>query len=101
MKALFGLQLNGGLLKIFMTLRMLRALRPLRVISRYENLKLVVNTLFLSVPELANLVIVLAMFFVIFGLLAVTFMKGRFYTCQTAGESELEEFSVASDLVVQ
>ena len=25
---------------------------------RYENLKLVVNTLFLSVPELANLVIV-------------------------------------------
>jgi hypothetical protein len=99
-EAVLGLELNGGILKLFMTLRMLRALRPLRVISRYENLKLVVNTLFLSVPELANLVIVQVMFLVIFGLLAVTFMKGRFYTCQTAGESELEEFAVDEDLIL-
>merc|ERR1719359_2554769 len=64
------------------TARVLRALRPLRMISRAQNMKVVVNTLFKSVPELLNLVIVAALFFLIFGLLACNFFKGKFYTCQ-------------------
>jgi hypothetical protein len=62
--------------------RVLRALRPLRMISRAQNMKVVVNTLFKSVPELMNLVIVAVLFFLIFGLLACNFFKGKFYTCQ-------------------
>merc|ERR1719409_1720054 len=43
---------SAGFLK---TLRILRAFRPLRVISRNENLKVVVKTIFNSLPELMTL----------------------------------------------
>jgi hypothetical protein len=75
------------------TLRLVRALRPLRAISRFPNLKVVVNTLFKSVPELLNLVIVVALCFLIFGLFSVSNFKGRFHSCQTVAGGGLEEFS--------
>eukprot|EP00746_Dinoflagellata_sp_MGD_P070983 gnl/MRDRNA2_/MRDRNA2_28979_c0_seq1.p1 gnl/MRDRNA2_/MRDRNA2_28979_c0~~gnl/MRDRNA2_/MRDRNA2_28979_c0_seq1.p1 ORF type:complete len:1603 (-),score=314.70 gnl/MRDRNA2_/MRDRNA2_28979_c0_seq1:143-4951(-) len=71
---------NSGL-QALKTLRILRALRPLRVISRNENLKLVVNTLFKSIPELCNLLIVGVLFFLIFALFGVSNFKGNFYMC--------------------
>jgi hypothetical protein len=71
---------NSGL-RSLRTLRILRALRPLRVISRNENLKLVVNTLFKSIPELCNLLIVGVLFFLIFALFGVSNFKGNFYMC--------------------
>merc|ERR1719326_689790 len=74
------------------TLRLVRALRPLRAISRFPNLKVVVNTLFKSVPELLNLVIVVALCFLIFGLFSVANFKGRFHSCQTVAGGGLEEF---------
>jgi hypothetical protein len=73
---------GSGRLKAMKTLRVLRALRPLRMISRNQSMKVVVNTLFKSVPELMNLVIVAILFFLIFGLLACNFFKGKFWTCQ-------------------
>merc|ERR1719235_2652924 len=79
---------NSGI-SALKTLRILRALRPLRVISRNENLKLVVNTLFKSVPELCNLVIVGALFFLIFGLFGLNYFKGSFYTCKAPVAYEL------------
>jgi hypothetical protein len=74
------------------TLRLVRALRPLRVISRNPNLKVVVNTLFKSVPELLNLVIVVGLCFLIFGLFSVSNFKGRFQSCQTVAGGGYEEF---------
>jgi hypothetical protein len=74
-----------GLLK---TARILRALRPLRLISRYPNLKLVVSTLLRAIPELANLIIVGSLFFLIFGLLAVALFKGSFAECMAPTEVE-------------
>merc|ERR1719487_1946351 len=71
------------------TLRVLRALRPLRVISRSPNLKLVVNTLFQSVPELCNLLVVAGLFFLIFGLFSVASFKGGFYTCQVVFDGDI------------
>eukprot|EP00746_Dinoflagellata_sp_MGD_P076201 gnl/MRDRNA2_/MRDRNA2_30674_c0_seq1.p1 gnl/MRDRNA2_/MRDRNA2_30674_c0~~gnl/MRDRNA2_/MRDRNA2_30674_c0_seq1.p1 ORF type:complete len:1012 (+),score=166.39 gnl/MRDRNA2_/MRDRNA2_30674_c0_seq1:174-3038(+) len=80
------------------TLRILRAFRPLRVISRNESLKLVVNTLFKSVPELCNLLIVGLLFFLIFGLFGLAYFKGGFYSCQIAGDDGLEGFSYATEV---
>lgn len=77
------LNLGSGL-KSLKTLRMIRALRPLRVISRNENLKLVVNTLFKSIPELVNLLIVGILFFLIFALFGVGYFKGSFFLCTEA-----------------
>jgi hypothetical protein len=85
-----------GLVKIS-SLRIVRGLRPLRVISRNPNLKLVVNTLLVSVPALCNLVVVGTLFFLIFGLLAVSYLKGSFFTCFVPGS--LESLAIPSTAV--
>merc|ERR1719353_2010798 len=75
--------------KSLKTLRVLRALRPLRVISRNPNLKLVIDTLARSLPELCNLLVVAGLFFLIFGLFSVASFKGGFYTCQVVFDGDI------------
>ena len=85
---------DGGNLKNFKILRTLRVLRPLRLISRNEGyfliifvlynnikgLKLVINSLFLSIPNIFNLIFVCVIFFILFGIIAVNSFKGPFYS---------------------
>merc|ERR1719421_1664432 len=71
-------------LSILKIARILRALRPLRLIGRNPNLKLVVSTLLKAIPELANLIVVGLLFFLIFGLMAVSSFKGTFHGCLVA-----------------
>jgi Ca2+-binding EF-hand superfamily protein len=63
------------------TFRVFRALRPLRVIKRIPELKQVVESLFRAVPTLFNVVLVLCIFWLIFGILAVQVFAGKFYSC--------------------
>jgi hypothetical protein len=74
-------------------LRMARALRPLRVVSRFENLRLVVQTLFASVPALANVLIVGVLVFLIFALFFLSYFKGKFYACMDVNDGELINFA--------
>lgn len=69
-------------LKSFRSLRTFRALRPLRMISRNPGLKLVVNSLFASLPQILNVMMVCLLFFTIFSIIGVNYFKGRFYSCQ-------------------
>jgi len=71
---------SGAFLK---TLRILRAFRPLRVISRNPNLKVVVQTMFASMPQLATLIFVTCFFLVIFALFFLAFLSGSLYACQS------------------
>jgi hypothetical protein len=89
----------GGKVSFFKTLRVLRALRPLRVISRNPNLKLVVNTLFNSLPDLCNLLTVAGLFFLIFGLLFVNMLKGGFYTCNVPDGGEFGGYDYTASMV--
>mmetsp|Transcript_29439 Transcript_29439/g.68551 ORF Transcript_29439/g.68551 Transcript_29439/m.68551 type:complete len:2248 (+) Transcript_29439:46-6789(+) len=73
---------GGSALK---TLRILRALRPLRVISRNQNLKVVVKTIFASMPELATLVVVALLFLLIWALFILQYLPGMLYHCDTDG----------------
>jgi hypothetical protein len=66
-------------LKVF---RACRALRPLRVIARHPGMRQVVNALIASVPGVANVCVLLLLFFLIFGILGVSFFKGTFFSCQ-------------------
>ncbi|ESO03358.1 hypothetical protein HELRODRAFT_80633, partial [Helobdella robusta] len=68
-----------GILRVF---RLLRTLRPLRVISRAPGLKLVVQTLLSSLRPIGNIVLICCTFFVIFGILGVQLFKGTFYHCE-------------------
>jgi hypothetical protein len=50
------------------SLRSLRVLRPLRTISSIKNLKVLIITLFSALPYLANTLIILIFFFLIFAI---------------------------------
>ncbi|XP_050308824.1 voltage-dependent T-type calcium channel subunit alpha-1G-like isoform X2 [Anthonomus grandis grandis] len=69
-----------GILRVF---RLLRSLRPLRVINRAPGLKLVVQTLLSSLRPIGNIVLICCTFFIIFGILGVQLFKGTFYHCIT------------------
>lgn len=56
-------------------------LRPLRVISRVPQLKVVVNTIFQSTPMLGNVVAIASVFFLIFGILGMRLFMGKFHSC--------------------
>ena len=66
--------------------RTVRVLRPLRVISRVPELKLVVNALLRSVPGLGNVLFVSLLFWLIFGILAMQLFMGKFYRCDDGTE---------------
>lgn len=79
-----GASNNGGL----KTLRILRAFRPLRVIARNDNLKVVVQTIFASMPDLFTLVVVSMIFLLIFALMALSYLSGRMQYCDV-GDSNV------------
>ncbi|OTF74089.1 voltage-dependent T-type calcium channel subunit alpha-1H-like [Euroglyphus maynei] len=64
-----------GILRVF---RLLRSLRPLRVINRAPGLKLVVQTLLSSLRPIGNIVLICCTFFIIFGILGVQALMSLF-----------------------
>ncbi|CAF0857896.1 unnamed protein product [Rotaria sordida] len=68
-----------SMLKVF---RLLRTLRPLRVVNRAPGLKLVLQTLISSLKPIGHIVIICCTFFIIFGILGVQLFKGKFYYCE-------------------
>jgi len=61
--------------------RALRALRPLRVVSKSEGIKTVVNSLLEAIPALVNVVMIIVMFLLVFGILGVQLFSGSIATC--------------------
>jgi len=59
----------------------MRILRPLRLISKNEGLKIAINSLVFSIPLMINLLLVCFIFFLLFGIFGVNFFKGAFYQC--------------------
>ncbi|KAH7463184.1 Sodium channel protein 60E [Phytophthora ramorum] len=54
---------------------------PLRVISRRPGLKLVVNALIEAIPAVFNVLIVCALFYLVFSIFAVNYLKGKLNSC--------------------
>ena len=68
-------------LSIFKALRLLRVLRPLRMISKNEGLKISIQALLKALPSIGNVSIISLLFFLIFGIIGVNYFKGTFYFC--------------------
>ncbi|KXJ05965.1 Sodium channel protein 1 brain [Exaiptasia diaphana] len=68
-------------LAVFRSLRTVRALRPLRAVSRLEGMKVVVNALFAAIPGIANVLLVSLLFWLIFSILGVQLFAGKFFKC--------------------
>jgi hypothetical protein len=71
----------GVELKIIKILRLLRTLRPLRFITHSGKMKIVVNALLGSVFAILNVGIVIMMVWIMFAILAISFMKDEMGYC--------------------
>ena len=59
----------------------MRALRPLRLISTNDGMRLVVNALLDSIPNLFNVLLVSILFYYVFGILALQLLSGKLGYC--------------------
>lgn len=75
---------GGGLMKMLKICRMMRALRPLRAVNKLPALKQVVETLLLAIQPIGTTMIIVAIFFFIFGVFGVQLMSGKLYHCQAS-----------------
>lgn len=66
--------------------RALRALRPLRVVSKNEGIKTVVNSLLESIPALLNVLLIVLLFLLVFGILGIQLFKGKMGKCNDPSE---------------
>lgn len=64
--------------------RVFRVLRPLRLLSQLPGLKLVINSLLASVVDAFYSSVILMMIWLIFGTVAVTYLKGQMRSCTGA-----------------
>lgn len=63
------------------TLRVLRVLRPLGLIARFGNLRVIVNLFVRTLPSVGNVIMVVGLFLVVFGILGVQLFAGRLASC--------------------
>ena len=65
------------------SLRILRILRPLKIISKNKSLKIALTSLVKSIPKIANLQIIIFFFMFLLSILQTTLLSGKFYRCHT------------------
>ena len=71
-------------------LRALRALRPLKLVSKNEGMKLVVNSILASIPNLINVFLISILFYFVFGVLGLSMLMGKVSFCDPGdGDPEL------------
>lgn len=68
-------------IEAFKVTRLLRILRPLRLISRFDGLRTQISALLNSLPKTVNLMLICLFLLILFAILGVNFYKGLFYTC--------------------
>mmetsp|Transcript_11586 Transcript_11586/g.8068 ORF Transcript_11586/g.8068 Transcript_11586/m.8068 type:complete len:81 (-) Transcript_11586:1108-1350(-) len=68
-------------LSVFKIARMFRLLRPLRVISRNDRLKISILAMTSSIPQIGNLLIIVLLFMFIFGIIGINLFKGTMFYC--------------------
>ena len=76
--SLFPLAINLNMLKI---VRMIRLLRPLRVVSKNEGLRTSIQALVVSVPAISSLMVIFFFIMFIFSIVGVNLLKGKSFYC--------------------
>ena len=78
--SLIAVDLNIG---FFKSLRILKILRPLRIIARNKGLKVAIAALGASLPNILSLQVIVIFFVFLFAILQTTLLSGSFYACST------------------
>ena len=76
-----SITVTGNKYKFVKIFRLLRILRPLRVVSKNKGLRIGIQALLVAIPRLFNVTIISLLFFIICGIIGVNYFKGTFYTC--------------------
>ena len=79
--------LSESLPASFRAMRVLRVLRPLRLIARFGNLRLVVDLFIKTLPSVGNVIMVVILFCIVFGILGVQLFAGRLAFCAAPDEA--------------
>ena len=79
--SLMSLAFDSESLSIMKSFRLMRALRPLRMVSRMKGMQIVVTCLIKSMPAVINVVMFGGFQFLVFGILGVQLFGGKFYKC--------------------
>jgi hypothetical protein len=69
---------------------MFRVLKIVRLISKNEGLKIGLQALIRAIPNVLRIVMILILFFLIFGIIAISKFKGKFYSCDQKSVSGRE-----------
>jgi hypothetical protein len=80
--------------------RALRALRPLRVVSKNEGIKTVVNALLESIPALINVLLIVMLFLLVFGILGIQLFKGQLGVCNDGSDEILTKTMCVGEYLV-
>ena len=70
-------------LETLKVLRLARVLKPLRVVSRNQNLKLSIQCLIVAIPAIGSLIVIILLLMFIFGIMSVNLFKGLSFFCNT------------------
>ena len=81
---------------IFKIVKLIKVLRPLRMISRDRGLQISIKALLQSIPNILNVLLISIIFFFIFGIVGVNYLKGTCYTCRFHSISGTVELDVGS-----
>ena len=81
-------------LGIFKILRMLRVLRPLRMISRNPGLRIAVQSLINAIPDIGNVMVVSCLFLILFSILGTNFYKGLFFSCHDENVPDIHKLAI-------
>ena len=82
--SVLDIALSGYKLPFIKIIRLTRVLRPLRFISRNQNMKLVVIALLESFGGIANVVVVIILCWVMIGILGINLVKQKMGYCNGA-----------------
>ena len=84
-------------LKSLRALRALRCLKPLRLATRNKGLKVVITSLFQSIPPLLNVALVCLLFFLTFAILGISLLKVASFISNCLTELLQGEFYFCAD----
>jgi voltage-dependent calcium channel L type alpha-1C len=73
---------NLNAIKVF---KLIKVLRPLRAISKNPGLKISISALAVALPGIFDILIVMLLFFFIFGIITLNYFKGNYNYCEPAG----------------
>ncbi|KAG8012973.1 Sodium channel protein PaFPC1, partial [Nibea albiflora] len=84
-------------LRVFWFLRTLRALAPLRALSRFEGLRVVVQVLVRTIPAMFDGLLVFLVVWLVFSILGVNLFAGKFFFCYNKTSEEMFHYDTVNN----